>query len=328
MRAEAPIFYEIEYIKPRSVNETKAICSEWIPLEIREVTDLEAPVAFRSEDERPDSEIRFFGGRLYSPYYENGGVLIGAKPGMFERGQNPEYHALGVPTSFSKRKEMMTKSLGAQFDIQAKEIIRSSRSSAIAKAAELAREIIIVDGRPFRVSGEMSYCVGVRDSNDCFVNICAINRNGDPWYDTGIKRGIHVFRADRYQDAIDHARECGYRIQSQCNPVDILIPEVVRLDDETVSLLGNARWVLSETRKSLTDLTGSQPLDAYLELKEALEAAEVDRSADNMNALHECLGRHRFVPDTDPFVARMIGDALRRWDQRPVTLTEDATFRP
>lgn len=127
-----------------------------------------------------------------------------------------------------------------------------------------------------------------------------------------------VFRADRYEDMLEYARERFPETEiAPCSQIDVLIPESFVFDDEGHAVRGTAADVAVRGFSMISHMNQSDAL-TWFNLRDRTEdGSETGEVAAALEAFGDALNGTAIKQD--------IEDALRRWRLRPIP---DESFRP
>lgn len=328
-----PVVYEAKIIRPRCRNEERVLCGEWVEVHVAEVSDIDAPVALRWTDKYArDSvngikETRWYDDRHFEPsaYHASGQDSEHLDMERLERMCLSGVHYANPLTSGHdwQIRECANGKYKPISELEARTVISCERESAIQKAYAKAAETLIVDGMIWTARDEPVYRVarsGGFHDDYVFLDVVGTESMSD-------KQQHGVFRADRFDDA------CEYANGLTANPgnmidrrIDVFIPESVTYDDETPAFLEAAEDAIKWHKDRLGD-QGRPQIEAWLDLRDAYEAAVGEADAEHLLSLERALVVYRDVA-LDRWPQERLDRALQRWSMRPMVLDLGQGYAP
>jgi len=335
MLFRVPVTYRAVIVPKGRFKRQEVVCGEYVDVEVREVTDLDAPVALRWEETERDlsaaavngvHEVRLFDGRHFGAAtsrntdHLNAHIDIDITLRACETG---EAHGHPLLRGTSYLREVAEGRFKRQEELEAKEIVTSGRADAIREAHRRAEDLLLVDGRLWLAIDEPVYRItlsggyGVRHVRADIVNLAATRT---------AEQDHAFFRADRHEDMLDHCRDI---IESERSGqelpdvprIHVLIPEAVAYDDETPAFLSAAYSALNAGRTEL-DQKDRAAILAWVDFRDALADIRNDgegRLQENLARLEDALETYRRDMTLHDVHRTEIDRALNRWRLRPMT---------
>lgn len=322
MRLDVPVMFNAEVVhkgKRKAVQEPQV---EWVEVEVREASDIEAPMATEwTRDDGTRMATRWFEGSHWIPfehYDEDDKRFRIDVEGLRERlargnrFQNPL--SVGVEhvlTDFAAGRR-------PRFDpADFRSVESSDRAEVHARAYHNASNTLVVDGQVWVRGSEPVYVLSRSriergtGRHTMRPEVTLISSARDP---------KDIFRADRFDDMVGEAANR----YSQAVEIDdtaritVYIPSSLRYDDERAALFTSFDGVLESQRRFLP--TAPLPdVRTWLELAEALAAARADWNEDTAAALETAADTYVAVTLTgDSYYGSEIQKALSRWRMRPI----------
>jgi hypothetical protein len=270
---EVPYSYSVTYVPPRSRKERTETVSDVTPVQVRECSAADAPVAARAvrSDETKPTEYRWHDGKLWQPVrsVDPKGDLSAIAGAPF--GANPF-----VPRDSVLRENAEIK---ARDDVPMKEIVKSEKLAGTATAQKRADDLLLIDGVLHEASvGPVLYLVPIERNK-------RVKLVSSDIYDTREDRApCFIFRGDER----DHAIAVGTALfkhppSVDCEAVEVLMPGALDMDSSLVSLEQTAAAVFGPlTEKSTIGSLSTPFLEAY---------SEYDAGARSPAQLEDLLGR-------------------------------------
>jgi len=322
MKLDVPVMFNAEVVHKGKRLAKPEAQTEWIEVEVREVSDFDAPLAteWTREDSSPAC-TRWFEETHWVPYEykdEDGGRHRLDAEGLRERlrtgrkSQNP----LSVGT------EHVLQDFAAgnrpAFDPASFRSIESSDRDAVRSAAmKNASNAIIVDGGLYKRGSEPVYrltrsrIASAGGRHSLRPEVALVSEGGDP---------KDMFRANRWDDMAEEAGE-RYNRQVELDEtarITVYIPESIRFDDERAALFTGLEGILSSQRRFLQTARLSD-MRTWLELAEALAAAKENWTDETAAALETAADTYLAVTlAADDYYSGTLKAVMNRWRMRPL----------
>lgn len=334
MRISVPLVYQ-ENVLPKGMQKVRSMSfGEWVDVEIKEVSELDAPIAIQWSPEKYDKTygdvdgvvtMRYFDGELWAPQiysvsrepnehislekllimnrngYESSNPLINSSDASYFI-QNPERYP--------------------NFDRDAfRRVDTDNRKEAIEYLEQKAARVLIVDGMIWRTTKEPVLVV---------EPVSAHYR--DDLFDikVGIKPGPRedesmpdFFRLDRMDDAIAFGKE-RWGDGNFCIKTDpqLYMPEILKNEDDMIVIPNELKIFIQRTEtKSILDLPRPQ-ITAWLDLRDAIH--EISES-DLEETVEKAIAKAKIVADASDDHSWHFNDLralIYRWDNKPIAIAE------
>lgn len=321
-----PVTYMTSFTRPRCRNSERVLCGEWIEVDVRETTDLDAPVAMRWREkswQEPEDgglirETRWHDGHHYVPCLDGEDEALSASDVADLCAQGRSYANPLVSSSDWQVRDLLAGKIKPLSEIPVRSIESSERDEAIATAMAQAAGLLIVDGMMWDIAGEPVY----EYNRNLGIEVKHLSLPTDRRSDES-RKALDRFRADRLDDIVEHFQAT----QDEINEViDILIPESVRYDDETPAIIETARLSVDNKPSSydLDDLP-KHVIMAWVDLRDAYRALTRTPDPEAIDSLVEIM---RVYSETceDGWQKDRLRSGLSRWDLRPMSV--DSSFSP
>jgi hypothetical protein len=188
-----------------------------------------------------------------------------------------------------------------------KSVLSSDREQEIAAIQRRASELLLVGGILYEAGVEPVYLV---DWHHAFTSVKAVRMDRAGSQDPSL-----VFRADRREEAVEAARRMGGEVHDRhVATIEVLMPEVLRYDDETPAFMAVAGHALDRAERHLKEADVAF-FSAYARLRDAIRSGggpepDVREAAEGLAA------------EIDPEgplggLRKEMEAALERWSLRP-----------
>lgn len=333
MKIRVPVVYEATVTPKKARNPREERFGEWIEVQIREISDMEAPVALRWQDEKYQSagvdgvcERRWHEGQLWKPAVHG----YSGKPNEhLTLDRLAEWTAAGysygnplVSGVDWRMKDFAVKGVDEPLRPEDfRHVMTSGREKAVADAIERGETTISVDGKIWTRTHEPVYRVvrgGGFHSDYVKVDIVSPPEDG--------ANGEGHFRADRFDDLAAYVQDRMGLEADEDRRIHVLIPECLRFEDELPALLSS----LQAAVKGQEDRVGQQgraSIIAWVDFREAVAAMAQAADDETIGAAVTAAEVWLTVTDAYDFQKKSLSDALERWNARPIAVDDGHDFR-
>ena len=335
MRISVPLVFQ-ENVLPKGMQKVRSMSfGEWVDVEIKEVSELDAPIAIQWTPEKYDRTfgdvdgvvtMRYFDGELWSPQiYSASGqpnehISLERLLEMNQKGY--EYANPFIRRSSDASYFVQNPEIYPNFDRDAfRRVDTDNRKEAIETLEQRAARVLIVDGMVWRTTKEPVLIVepasGHRHDKlfDIKVGIKPSPREDDAM--------PNFFRLDRMDDAIAFGKERwgdgDYHIKSE---PQIFMPEILKNEDDMILIPNELKTFIKRTEdKSILNLPRPQ-ITAWLDLRDAIrEISESDLEGTIENAMEKA--KILFDEGYDHgWYSNELRGLIYRWDNKPITIAE------
>jgi len=341
-----PFRYEADVLEKRKRNHEHRLFSEWVEIEVRDVSGVDAPVALRWHDEVPAElpfgdrdrwgafpsdgvcETRWLDGSHWTP------VLSGdPRSGGAERMTAGELERLCEETEDIGNPLMLHFGRGSGISPLVPEDYRSvercTREREIRQIMAKASDLVVIDGGVWKRTAEpvcyLSAWVDYGHSYQAPIKMLPADSHA-------IKDRTAAYRADRFDEACeaailrerDHAQSVNLHRR-----VDVLIPESLSYRDEELALLSVSERLLDRlASKPLREVPASVAASWYV-LREAWEHKDqgIESRCAAVEEAMQALGDDEAAGSD---LRRDVARAIERWRSRPISVEDDlsGSIRP
>lgn len=325
MKIRAPFVYEAMVIPRKARNERHKFFGEWTEVEIREVSDIEAPVALSWKDSefQPSGidgvcERRWFNGSLWEPEAfkysgkPNEHVTLEQLKEWTEKAWT--YSPLIKGPDWRVREVVEGKTVPLDPD-DYRRVLSSGREDALRKVQEAADSIISIDGKVWWRTFEPVYRIKVSGGfrETFWVEVTRPPAAGES------HEGI--FRIDRFDDLAAYALErWGYVVPEQ-DRVAVLLPECVRYDDETPALISALRSAVQCEEREIAEKDRATVI-AWVDMRDATRRLDADPDPRAITEAVEAAETWLQVAGSYDFRKDRLRKAIDRWNARPIPLDD------
>jgi len=324
MQIRIPYAFEVSAVERKHRNASKLVFAEWTLIELADVSEADAPVAVRwTPGHRAVglAQTRWHGGRHWMATGKNGPITPEAlmqDPETFCRvfGYRATAAAVDAVTG------LMSGSASPFDPGEFREVLEVRRASGLDMVLSRADTLLFVDGVLHHEVPEPRYIVSFRDmrGGEQRPSAFAAVETGDRFEPSPYIRA--QFRLDRMDDVRDYVRGRGERhVIRHADPVEILLPDSIRFDDEAFTLVATCRRVSGFCRSGdcfgqLRHMPAKQARE-WFAIRDAVSAAG-DLDEDALSELASSLEAFASaLPEGSPEAAEA-RDTLARWALRPM----------
>lgn len=328
MKLRVPFVYEATVLPKKARNPRAVWFGEFADVDIKEVSDFDAPVAlrwaagaFNRDGIDGVNERRWFDGSFWEPaiYYYSGrpNEHIDAA-NMAEATQKGHSHSLLIRSVDWRVRDFLNGTAEGALHSEDYRLVHSSfRDEELEKTLAIAGDTLIVDGKVWQRSFEPVYRVS---DSGTFQRYVRLNVEKPP-EDLRAQEG--VFRLDRFDDLVAYALEKFGEEIDEKERVQVLVPEALAYDDEYPALLGGLKRVVQSQRDKIGDRETAEIM-AWAVMRDAVREMEASPDDRTINAAIERAQEWIEVTAADEFWTEPAVSAIKRWSVRPIQLDDDA----
>jgi len=331
MKFRVPVVYTARVIPKKARTEREVLYGEWTEVEVREVSDIEAPVALAWQDTRfqPSGvdgvcERRWFADAFWEPYVfhysgkPNEHVTVETLQHWTEQGWS--YSPL-IRDHDWKVRELVEGRARPLDEAELRVVASSEREAAFEKLLSAADSLIAVDGMLWQRTHEPVY--KATRSGGFSGTYYRIEIGAPPRPE---ERQEGVFRADRFDDvAAWMLDKWGHELDEddEFSRITVLLPECLRYDDEMPSLVSALRSAVEADAGHIGE-KDRDTIIAWVDMRDAVRLLEEDRSPATVDAAVAAAEAWLEVASSYDFYKDSLRAALDRWHSRPIAFDDGA----
>lgn len=337
MRISVPIVYH-ENVLPKGMQKVRSMSfGEWIDVEIKDVSEYDAPIAIQwtpGKYDRTFSDVdgvatmRYFDGALWLPkvysaaHTPNEHITLDRFLSMVGNGEhyaNPLINSSDA-SYFISSPDNYPKLEKEQF----RRVDTDNRTTAIEQLIRKSERVLIVDGMVWHKTTEpVLHVKPVSDHyrDDVFeiqVGICPSPREDDTM--------PNFFRLDRMDAAIAFGKErWGDGEFEIISEPDIYMPEILKVEDDLIVINNELKIFVKRTYDaSILDMP-REHINAWLDLRDAIQSIPDDIPDSAVeNAINKAKLLIEATNEANWYYKDLIG-LIYRWDNKPI---EISSFNP
>lgn len=331
MRFKVPVMFNAEVVhkgKRKAVSETMA---EWLDLQVEVIDSRDAPLATEWTDGSGVAmRTRWHNGCHWKEQRvrdgdgdDHGSLTVRSMAEMSATGTK---HGNPLAVGIERVLQEFAEGKLPAFDAGAfRQVVKSDRDDAIAKAERQAADTIVVDGTVWVRSSEPVYVLERRHLSVTGEGRCMVSPEVMPIASVEPKTLDKVFRADRFEDMEAEAKtRFGEQVEADTGRrISVYFPDSIRHDDEKSAFFTGIETLLESKRKFLPT-SPLHEIRPWLELAECLAHARKDWNEENAAALETAADTYAAtVLSADTWYAEKMGHVLARWRMRPIEAGHD-----